>query len=253
MASIRRMITDGMGGLVNLVTGQGTARDPIMASRFAFVRHSPGELEALFRSNWVAKKIVNIPVDDMLRQGWSWNADDDLIEKIEAEENRLQLSEVLRKTLRRDAIYGGAGIYMSINGQNMEDELVVESVRKGMLSYLTPFHSADLQPAELSKDPEKLGQPTMFRLNRGDGQQVLVHPSRVICFIGRPIDKPIASMMADDFWGDSRLADVILDIAATGTGLAGASRLMGELAISVFKVNGPVSYTHLTLPTNREV
>lgn len=46
--------------LANLVSGMGTAKDKSSSTRFHFTPISPGELEAAYRSNWIARKIVDV-------------------------------------------------------------------------------------------------------------------------------------------------------------------------------------------------
>lgn len=229
---------DGMTGLVNRITGMGTNRDAATATQFVFQRPSSSTLEALYRANWIARKIVNIPIDDMLREGWHWQADDPLITKLEAEENRLQVRDHLRRALIRDAVYGGAALYLGTDDPDVSQELRLDRMRKGSLRYLTPFHASDLQVVALDHDPERLGQPTMFRMTKHDGSELLIHPSRIIDFCSRPVDRAMSQWNVDDFWGDSRLSCVMADIAAAGSSMAGASRLMGELAVWVYKING---------------
>lgn len=232
-------LRDGMTGLVNRMTGLGTSRDPMAHNQYVFSRPSTSQLEAIYRSNWIARKIVNIPVEDMLRQGWSWTADDPLITALEEEEKRLNLKETLRRALIRDAIYGGAGIFIGTADGDLSTELRADRMGKSSIAYLTPFHSEDLQVEELSRDPDRLGQPVMFTIHRDQSAVPLrIHPSRVIPFRGRPVDKAVARMTKDDWWGDSRLANVLTDIAGASTALTGGARLMGELAIWKFKING---------------
>ena len=232
-------LRDGMTGLVNRMTGTGTSRDPNSHNRYVFRKPSPVELEAIYRSNWIARKIVNIPIEDMLRQGWTWTADDPLITALEEEEKRLNLKEILRRALVSDAIYGGAGIFIGTADGALDQELRVERMGKGSISYLTPFHSEDLQVKELSRDPDRLGQPTMFTIrSEKSSYPIDVHPSRVVTFRGRPVDKAIARMTQDEWWGDSRLANVLSDISGASTALTGGARLMGELAIWKYKISG---------------
>lgn len=238
MAKVTQFIRDGMTGFVNRVTGAGTRRDPTSHSKFVFVKPGAYELESIYRANWIAAKIVNIPVSDMLRQGWTWTADEAKLSQLEAEEKRLGFKAKLRQVLTRDAVYGGAALFVGTEDNDLSSELRVDRMGRGSIKYLTPFHSADLRPMELSRDPQSLGQPKMFQLNDEGNNQLNIHPSRVLTFRARPTDKPLGTMTTDDWWGDSRLANVLSDIAAAASALNGGSRLMGELAVWIYKING---------------
>lgn len=238
MGKVLHYLRDGMNGLVNRMTGTGTARDPNSHNSYIFSKPGNAQLEAIYRSNWIARKIVDIPIEDTLRQGWSWTAEDDIITQIEAEEKRLNIHAILRQSLTRDAIYGGSAFVMGTADADISTELRVERLGKGSLKYLTPFHAEDLHIESLSREPDSLGQPTMFVFKKEGGADLRIHPSRVITFCNRPIEKPLSRMTWEDYWGDSRLANILSDIAGASTALTGGSRLMGELAIWVFKVNG---------------
>ena len=231
-------LRDGMNGLVNRMTGVGTRRDPLVHNTYQFSKPGNSELEAIYRSNWIARKIVDIPIEDTLRQGWSWTANDAIITQIEAEEKRLNIRGVLMQSLTRDAIYGGSAFVMGTGERNLSSELDVESIGKGGLKYLTPFHAEDLHIEGLSREPDKLGQPTMFVFKQENGQDLRIHPSRVISFCNRPVEKPLSRMQWEDYWGDSRLANVLSDISGASSALTGGARLMGELAIWTYKING---------------
>lgn len=234
-----RFLRDGMSGLVNRMTGAGTSRDPLSHNQLVYQRLPPSVLEAAYRGNWIASKIVRIPVDDMLRQGWSWQAEDDIITKLEAEEKRLNFRIHLRNALVRDAVYGGSALYIGTTDGDTSQPLRVERMGFQSIKYLTPFHSQDLTVVEFSRDPEALGQPTMFRITLGDDQrEMLIHPSRLLTFRSRPFDRPLGTATTEDFWGDSRLANVLSDITGASSALTGAARLMGELAVWKFKVKG---------------
>ena len=84
-------LQDSFSGLVNFVTGTGTSQDKLVHARWQFGRPSDDQLIQLYRSTWIARKMVDIPVDDMLRQGWSWQAETDQITLLEEEEKRLEL------------------------------------------------------------------------------------------------------------------------------------------------------------------
>lgn len=231
-------LRDGMNGLVNRMTGTGTRRDPNSHNTYQFSKPNNSELEAIYRSNWIARKIVDIPIEDTLRQGWSWTADDAIITKIEAEEKRLNVKGILTQALTRDAIYGGSAFIMGTTDTDLSAEINLQRITTGSLRYLTPFHAEDLHIEGLSREPDKLGQPTMFVFRQESGKDLRIHPSRVISFVNRPIEKPLARMTWEDFWGDSRLANVLSDISGASTALTGGARLMGELAIWTYKING---------------
>lgn len=61
-----KLTTDG---LVNVVSGLGTAKGKRGHSRFVLSgMFGYQELEAAYQTNWIARQIVDIPADDMTRE-----------------------------------------------------------------------------------------------------------------------------------------------------------------------------------------
>ncbi|CNL14537.1 anti-CBASS protein Acb1 family protein [Yersinia aldovae] len=64
-------------GLSNVMTGMGTDRDRRMYSRFMYgAMQDFAELEAAYTENWIARSIIDIPVDDATREWRSFPSDD---------------------------------------------------------------------------------------------------------------------------------------------------------------------------------
>ena len=62
--------------LVNLVSALGTAKDKSTASAYYFRELDPSQIIAAYRSDWIARKVVDIPAFDMVREGRNWQAKD---------------------------------------------------------------------------------------------------------------------------------------------------------------------------------
>ena len=65
--------------LTNLVAHLATGKSKAAADRVGFRTLDDAELEAMYRGDWVARKAVDIPVNDMLRPWRSWQASADQI------------------------------------------------------------------------------------------------------------------------------------------------------------------------------
>lgn len=230
---------DSMSGLVNRITGTGTSRDKITAATWHFERPNDQQLMKLYRSTWVARKMVDIPVDDMLREGWTWQADGPDLTALEKLEADLGVMDRLRTALTRDSVYGGAAFIVGDGAVDTTQELVPDSIGKGGLKYILVVGPGELTFREIDYTPSlNYGKPKAYYLQLQDGHEVELHPSRVITFIGMPIAAPLGVKQEHDFWGDSRLSSVMRDIAAAMSGVAGTGRLMEELAITYYKITG---------------
>ena len=71
-------------GLQNIVAELGTPKDKASAWTYTVRHQSNIELENIYRSSWLGRKIVDVPVDDMTRSWRTWHAEDTLVDRIEA-------------------------------------------------------------------------------------------------------------------------------------------------------------------------
>src|SRR3954451_6347405 len=75
---------------VNFLAGLGVpGRDKFTAQNYVHTALTLRELDAAFRSDWIARKIVTIPAWDMTREWRGWQADPDQIELLENAEKKL--------------------------------------------------------------------------------------------------------------------------------------------------------------------
>lgn len=187
-----RQVTQINDKLVDFVTGLGGSRDRTTTQSFAgLTLISEVEIETMYRSDWLSRKIVDIVPQDMVRVGRRWQAPATTINKIYREERRreVQLWGKLHEALVRARLSGGAGIFIGIRNQNPSLPLDPESVGPGDLAYLNVLSRHRMGFEEIDRDPQSpwYGQPVMWRLSRGDGRFILVHPSRIVTMVGAPI------------------------------------------------------------------
>ena len=223
-----------VSGLANIATGLGTASDKATQGQWMFREPDPVSLENAVRSNWMASKIVDIPALDMMREGWEWQSDEADVESIEALCDELDVCAKVIKALKLARLFGGAGVYMSDGGADPSEPLDVDSIGKGGLKYLTVFTRYQITSDRLQNDPTKpnYGEPELYRLT-GEGASVLIHPSRVVRFIGKEI--PTAHAVMTDRWGDSVLTAVDQTIRDCTAGQQGIATLIQESSVDVFK------------------
>lgn len=231
-----RLVTDS---LANLVTGMGIpGRDKAASSTFAFCALTPLEIIKAYRGDWMARKIVDIPAEDMTREWRVWQADKDQITAIEAEEARLGLREKVRQWIVLARLTGGAGLIMD-DGGSLRSPLNVRG--KGGLKRILVMSRSRLRPAEINTDPASDGfdAPVLYRFSSPTIGEVDVHPSRVLPMSGAPIPITDAGLSSEDHvWGDSVLQtvlDAILHSASTNQGVAA---LVQEAKTDIIKVSG---------------
>lgn len=230
-------LTTASRGLVNSKTGLGGSSDKATFGSWTFTPLDPAQLEAAFRSNWMAKKAVNIPAFDMLRNGWAWQGDVKTIQRIERTEAKHKITRKLFNVLSWSRLYGGAAILVG-DGGKPSDPLDLDRIKRGGLEYMIP-----LSALELKSDTKRLdfgdrffGLPERYNMALGTGSFVYadIHPSKVIRFTGEDI--PRSQFYDDERWGDSVLEAVEIAIRAATAGQQGIASLVEEAAVDVMKI-----------------
>jgi len=241
----------------NFLKGFGQpGRDVTLAHR-AWFEHplDPGELQAFYRDNWLARKICDLPAFDTTRAWRHWHAEDDQIQKIEKCERELNLQKRLFDAMRKARLYGGAALIMGIEGQKFENELDVEAVSEGDLKFVHVVSRWMLAAGPRIRDvtspwflepnyyvrsnmavPPPIGgvQPIeQSSLGHEEGAPLYIHPSRVVRLIG--LDYPDEDL-APDPWGDSALQPVHRAIRRADLVDASVAQMISEAKVDVIKV-----------------
>lgn len=204
-------------GYFNMADGTGTDRAfDSYSSRRNVPYLSYTTIDALYRTNWMARKIVDTPASDMTRRWRTFvHQDSEVINKRERAEKRLGVQDIVRKAIQWGDLYGGSAITLTIEGQeDMSKPVDFKSIKKGSLvnlevvfkDQITPVSATNLDP--YSKQYEV---PEYYYIAGSDKAQI--HESRIIQFYGSEL--PLYSLLRQNSWGDSKLTSAwgILEIA----------------------------------------
>lgn len=222
----------------NLVSMLGTERDKSYHNEHVLHILDRTQLDAAYRSDWVAKKIVNVPAKDATREGRNWQAETKQIELIEAEEKRVNFQGKLKSAIIKSRLYGGAALVMGF-GDDASQPLNVERVQKGGLKYLHAMTCHDLQDGPLVEDVNDpdFGLPEYYVLNplAGQNAETKIHRSRLARLVPEPYpDRNTVSI--NKSWGDSVLQavnDAVMNVAVSSGAVA---YLMQEMKLDVVKI-----------------
>lgn len=222
--------------LTNIITGMGTPKAKSFATAYGFTPMSPVELEAAYRGSWLARKVIDIPAWDMCREWRDWQADNDEIEAIEAEEIRLNLRGKVLEAKIKARLYGGAAIIIGDGTNTPSEPLQPERIGLGGIKYLAAISCQRLTAGELDTDLESpwFGMPQSYTLQSIRGAQVVIHPSRVVRFIGNPV--PDIETAGTTTWGDSVLEAVGQALKAAEATAQNVADMTHEAKIDVLKV-----------------
>ena len=238
--------------LKSLFTGQGTkgGKDKVESLCFADRILTDQEAAIAFANNWIARKIVLIPVQDATRKGRTWHGDKASV--IRETGRALNYNNAIFTALWQSRLFGDAAIYMGIKGQDPSEPLELEKIKKNNLEHLTVFPGYELQAeGELNFDVLSGGyqEPEYFSIVGAAGSSATkIHRSRFALFKGgvRPFQQQhagvatgmTASSSERPWGGDSVLKSVYDTILHSGGAFAGVAHLMLEANVDVYGIPG---------------
>jgi uncharacterized protein len=237
--------------LVNFLSGLGVqGRDKATGSTYFFTPLPKEQLDAAYRTDWMARKLIDIPAKDATREWRSWQTSTNAVEKLEAEEKRLNIACKLRDGLILARLYGGAALILGVDQGRSGDELQIDRVRKGDLKFIQVCSRYALGTGTINNDVMSpyFGQPMYFtrtsaspvaevKNNSGNmtvnGSEFQIHPSRVIMLRGPMLPDQITT---GEIWGDSVLQSVLDAVQAAGMVSAAGATMVNETKIDVIKI-----------------
>ncbi|WP_300396401.1 phage portal protein [Henriciella sp.] len=217
-------------------SGLGTPDDKTTGSHFYLNILQPDQLEAMYGSDWMARKAVDIPAFDSVRAWRNWQAEADHITAIEKEEKRLGLKSKLLDAMILGRLYGGAALVMGVRDDDPLSPLRPETVKQGDLRYVHVMDKSELTSSEMRRDPEDewYGEPRTYNLNTDVGAAYQIHPSRVIPLTGaRRANRQRRKV---DPWGDSVLQAIVDAVKNAALASQSIAQLLSEAKVDVVKI-----------------
>jgi uncharacterized protein len=209
--------------LKNLVTGLGTEKDKGAHGRFTHNWLDYGQLDAMYRNDWVAGSAVDAPADDMTREWRTWNGGKNQVAAMDRVEREFNVRGKLNKALKQSRALGGAGILIGDGSKDPSKELDIDKMPKGGQKYLHNLSRMELVNGPICRDPVNayFGEPEYYILATPTTEAgVQIHPSRVVRFVGL---EHLETSREIDVCGDSilqRVYDAVRNAAASSQGLA---------------------------------
>lgn len=224
--------------LRSVVAGLGDPmRDKMAMTTYGMQMLGDVQIANIYRSNWMGRKAVDIPALDAVRKGRDWQAKQDQIELIEAEQNRLGFWKKLLDVLIKARLWGGAALYIGTGETDLTTPLKPESMGKGGIKYLTVLGKRDLSAGEIDQDvlSEFYGKPAYYEVT-GSSSMVRIHPSRFAIFTGAAQGDPLLSGGVNDGWGDSVLEAMYSAMKNADATSANIASLVFEANVDVFRI-----------------
>ena len=161
------------------------------------------ELEGLYEGDGFARRIIDLPAEEMVRAGYDIEGVEDDGD-VRAELENIQALEKLCDALRWSALYGGSIVVMLINdGGLLEEPLNVEAAKS--LEQLRVYDRWQVTHHQKYLDPNdmRFGKTQLYMVSPIEGSPYVVHESRCLVFDGTPVPDRIRER--NDGWGASKL------------------------------------------------
>ena len=219
----------------NVIKGLGTSKDP--RKQTTYVQGIPMNQElanSLYVYNWLAAKVVNIPVEDATRK-WRSLLVQDPEKKLELEQmmKEFDVRSKLSTAAKWSRVFGGSVIIAIIEGQDLEEPLDVETIRPDSLKNFLVLDRYNIYPLETNRNimDKNFGQPEFYSVSRS-GQAV--HHSRLYKMIGtRPT---IREAEQQNFWGLSIFTKGYDPIQDSQTVSQAISSLIFDANVDVYRI-----------------
>lgn len=235
-------------GFVNLVNNLGTPKDPRMATTYAMTPLTSAQLLTAYRSNWLARRIVDSIAEDATREWRDWQASDEQIQVLEDEEKKHGIQGKVKNALIRARLFGGGGLVMGIDGTgDVNEPLDLERVGQGSLKFVVVLSSNEMSRGQMISDVtnEWFGRPEYYTINSARATipsadiplQARIHPSRVVEFVGAEIPDWNATN-GTMTWGDSALQVVDEVLKDYGLTVASVAAIVNDSKVDVFTIPG---------------
>lgn len=224
--------------LRSMVAGLGDPfRDKMATASYGLQYIDDYQLAAIYKSNWLGKKIVKIPALDAIRKGRDWQAEQDQIEAIEAEQNRLGFWHKLLEVKVKARLWGGAALFIGTGEQDLMQALNVERTGKGGVKYLTALSRRDVAAGPIDQNvlSEFYGKPSYYEVT-GNSSMVRIHPSRFAVFIGEPHGDNLLNFGVNEGWGDSIIESIYSAMKNADATAANIASLVFEANVDVFRI-----------------
>ena len=221
-------------GVVNALLNIGGRGDPVSYTRYKSVtaldRYA---LEQMYRSDGLAKRVVDIVVDDATRE---WIEAD---EALKSELARIQAKPFVTSALKWSRLFGGAVIVALIDdGGEFDVPVRMGSVRAVRQLRVYDRHRVTWTTADIDVDPHSPnhGLPAFYRVQPLHGTPYRVHASRMHRLDG--LDLPDEARQRNNGWGDSALQPVYQALINYGMTMGASANIVRDFVQTVLSVNG---------------
>lgn len=241
--TIKQRVTDSFVNFAARLGYNAGSQQDHAHYQFDYISRNRVQMEAAYRSNWVAGVAVDTVAEDMTRAGTEITSELEPGHETAILDafNRYRLWSQLRDVVRWSRLYGGALGVLLIDGQNPATPLHPDTVGEGQFKGLLVLDRWLVQPTLQDLVTEygpSLGLPRYYDVV-ADAMALprqRIHHSRCIRLDG--LHLPYWQRMAEDLWGQSVLERIWDRMIAFDSTTEGAAQLAYKAHLRTYKVEG---------------
>lgn len=203
----------------------------------------PALLTELYRTDWLARRVIDMPSEDMTRAWYRLDPapDPSMTAELRHLEARHEIRREITNAIRWARLYGGACALMVLQGQEDRlampldpDEIMPGDFRGLLVADRVNGVRPSLELEEDLNDPD-FGYPKYYDFTTEEAGTVRVHHSRVLRFTGR--DVPRDEEVRQQYWGDSELEHLYRELRKRNTTSDNIARLIYQANITTLKMS----------------
>ena len=203
----------------------------------------PALLTALYRQSWLAKRIIDMPSEDMTRAWYTLSAEQDPeeAEALRRLEAKHEIRREITNAIRWARLYGGACALIVLRGQEacLDRPLDPDSILPGdFQGLLVRDRVSGVTPGteqETDLDDPDYGYPAWYDFDTEEGGTLRVHHSRVLRFTGR--DLPRSEEIAEQYWGAGELEHILEELRKRSATSENIARLVFQANVTTLKMS----------------
>lgn len=231
-------IATRLDGWTNVYTGLSSVRDSDASTYYkANSRVDRNQLEQLYRSDGLARKVVDVIPDDMLRRWISISGD--ASNEFMALLDRVQFKTILSRLLRYARLYGGAlAVAIVDDGSEINEPLNPNGIKDILGFRVYDRWQVSWTTTMLYDNPltMRYGYPEQYLVTPYEGQSFYVHESRTIRMDGAYLPENLR--INNGGWADSVLEAAFRPLMRYGATHAYAANLVRDFEQKVLSVDG---------------
>ena len=200
-------------------------------------------LTAAYRESWLAKRIIDMPSEDMTRKWYKLNTsmDDQDLRRLKRLEAKHNVRQEITNAIRWARLYGGSLAVMVLrDGMELSEPLDLEGLSPGAFQGLLVLdRTQGISPStelETNLDDPDFGEPMWYDadIDTEEERHVRIHHSRVLKFTGREL--PRLEMQAEMYWGVSELEHIWDELKKRDAASANIAQLLFQANVTTLKM-----------------